>query len=232
ADPEYLRAARELTQRHGALLVIDEIITGFRFAAGGAQRLFGVQGDLSTYGKVIGGGMPLSAVVGRAEVMDLASKSSSKRVLFNGGTFSAHPASLLAAKMNLQHLAENAAQIYPRLGELGASLRAGIERAFADHGVLARCTGGPNEAVTASSLIQVHFPYREDACLDCPEMVWDPQQSDTVLREQVLRLGLVLRGVNVSHGLGAISTAHSEADLQHTLEAFDWIAGQIAEARA
>ncbi len=232
ASPEYLRAARELCHRHGALLILDEIITGFRFAASGAQKLFGVQGDLTTYGKVIGGGMPLSAVTGRADVMDLSSRTSRRRVLFNGGTFSAHPASMLAARVMLQHLAENEATIYPRLGELGARLRAGIERVFAGHGVLALCTGGPNEAVPGSSLIQVHFPLREDAYIDCPEMVWDPQQSDTMLREQVLRLGLTLRDVNVSHGLGAVSTVHSEADLQHTLEAFDWVAAQIAEARA
>jgi len=69
ADPEYLRAARELTQRYGALLILDEIITGFRFAAGGAQRLYGVQADLSTYGKVVGGGMPLSLVAGHAPIV-------------------------------------------------------------------------------------------------------------------------------------------------------------------
>jgi glutamate-1-semialdehyde 2,1-aminomutase len=230
--PEYLRAARELTERHGALLIVDEIITGFRFAASGLQKLYGVQGDLSTYGKTIGGGMPVSAVTGRADVMDLASRKASKRVLFNGGTFSAHPASLFAAKLMLQHMVENEATIYPRLGELGDRLRAGIEEAFARHGVLARCTGHPNEAVAASSLCQVHFPHREDAAIDCPEMVCDPANSDVILREQVLRLGLTLRDVNVSHGLGAVSTAHSEADLQHTLEAFDWVAARIAEARA
>lgn len=232
ANPEYLRAARELTQRHGALLIIDEIITGFRFAASGAQKLFGVQGDLSTYGKVIGGGMPLSAVTGRADIMELSSKSSNRRVLFNGGTFSAHPASMLAAKTMLAYLAEHEAEVYPRLNAMGERLRVGIERGFADHGIVARCTGYPNEAARGSSLIQVHFPHREDAVLDCPEMVWDPQHTDTQLREQVLRLGLVLRDVNVSHGLGAVSTAHTEADLEHTLEAFAWVAAQIAEARA
>lgn len=123
------------------------------------------------------------------------------------------------------------AEVYPQVGAMGERLRAGIERVFAEHGVLARCTGYPNEAVRASSLIQVHFPHREDTQLGCPETVWDPQYTDTYLREQVLRLGLVLRDVNVSHGLGAVSTAHTEADLEHTLAAFDWVAAQIAEAR-
>ena len=231
AHPAYLKAARELTQRHGALLILDEIISGFRFCAGGLQKLYGVHADLSTYGKVIGGGMPVSAVTGRADVMELAGRSRGRQVLFNGGTFSAHPASMLAGKIMIEHLAQQEATLYPRLSELGERLRTGIEAAFADHDVLARCTGRGNELVADSSLIQVHFPHREDTRLDSPDTVWDPRFSDPVLREQVLKLGLLLHDVNVSHGLGAVSIAHTDQDLTHVVEACRRVAQRIAEAR-
>jgi len=232
AKPAFVRAARELTQSYGAVLIIDEIITGFRFAAGGLQRLYGVQADLSTYGKIIGGGMPVSAVTGRADIMELAGKSTGGRVMFNGGTFSAHPASMLAGKTVLEHLVRHEDTIYPQLAEAGDRMRAAIEQIFAQRGVLARCTGWGNELVRGGSLIQVHFPHREDVQVDSPEAAWNPDLCDVQLRERVLKLGLVLRGVNVSHGLGAISTAHSEADLAQVLEAYDWVAQQIAAARA
>ena len=231
ATPEYLRTARELTWRHGALLICDEIISGFRFCAAGLQKLYGVQADLSTYGKIVGGGMPVAAVTGRADVLALAGKATGRKVLFEGGTYSAHPASMLAGKLMLEHLVRNESTIYPQLAAAGERLRAGIEKVFADHGVLARCTGRGNEVLPGGSLIQVHFPYREDAELDSPDLVWDPRNCDVAMREQVLKLGLLLRDVNVSHGLGALSTAHSEADLSQTLEAFDWLAGEIARAR-
>lgn len=232
AHTEYLRAARELTERHGALLILDEIISGFRFCAGGMQKLYGVRADLATYGKIVGGGMPVSAVAGRADVMVLCGKASGRKVLFDGGTFSAHPASMLAGRLMLEHLAREEATIYPKLAEMGEKLRLGVEQAFARHGILARCTGRGNAAVPGGSLVQVHFPHRDDVELDSPDLVWDPQHSDPVLREQVLKLGLLLRDVNTSHGMGAVSTAHTEVDLEQVFEACDWVAGQIKEARA
>ncbi|MDI7278063.1 MAG: aminotransferase class III-fold pyridoxal phosphate-dependent enzyme [Anaerolineae bacterium] len=231
AHPEYLRTVRELTWRYGALLICDEIISGFRFCAAGLQKLYGVQADLSTYGKIVGGGMPVSAVTGRADVMALAGKATGRKVLFEGGTFSAHPASMLAGKLMIEHLVRHESTTYPQLAEAGERLRAGLEKVFADHGMLARCTGRGNEVVPGSSLIQVHFPCRDDLALEGPEALWDPLLCDAMMRERVLRLGLLLRDVNVSHGLGALSTAHSEADLAQTLEAFDWLAGEVARAR-
>lgn len=231
ARPEYLREARELTERHGALLILDEIICGFRFCAAGVQKLYGVQADLSTYGKIVGGGMPVSAVVGRADVMDQAGKAAGRRVLFDGGTFSAHPACMMAGKLMLQYLAAHEDTVYPRIAAMGEQLRRGIERVSAEQGVFVRCTGDGNEAIPGSSLIQTHFPLCDGKELDTPDLLWNPELCDAQLREQVLKIGLLLRDVNVVHGLGAVSAAHTEADLQHTLDAFAWVAEQIAAAR-
>jgi glutamate-1-semialdehyde 2,1-aminomutase len=229
AHSEYLREARALTERHGALLILDEIIAGFRFCAAGAQKLYGVRPDLSTYGKIIGGGMPVSAVTGRADLLGLAGKSA-RRVLFEGGTFSAHPGSMLAGRIMLEYLVRHEATLYPQLAAAGERLRQGIERVFVERGLLARCTGRGNDAVPGSSLIQVHFPLSDEA-LDSPDRLWDPRFCQPQLRERVLKVGLLLRNVHVSHGLGAVSAAHSEEDLAHTLDAFAWVAEQMAEAR-
>ena len=119
ATPEYLAAARELTEQHGALLVFDEVISGFRFCAGDLGALYGVRPDLLTLGKILGGGMPVAAVAGRADVMALCGREGGVRVAFSGGTYSAHPASLLAAKTMVSYLVEHEAEIYPRLAALG-----------------------------------------------------------------------------------------------------------------
>jgi glutamate-1-semialdehyde 2,1-aminomutase len=111
---------------------------------------------------------------------------------------------------------------------MGQRLRLGIEKTFADRGILACCTGHPNAAVPGSSLASVHFPYSADLKLTCPEQVGNPDLSDIVLREKVLKLGLLVQDVNVSHGVGAVSMAHSDADIERTLEAVDQVAKRIA----
>jgi glutamate-1-semialdehyde 2,1-aminomutase len=216
AEPEYLRAARELTHRYGAVLIFDEIISGFRFCAGGVHRLYGIYPDLSTYAKIAGGGMPVAAVAGREEILRLCSPESQKRVKFDGGTFSAHPASMLAGKIVVEHLARHDKEIYPRLGALGERMRRGVEEAFAREGVLVRCTGYGNAVVPDSSVGMVHFPHREDVAFTSPEQVWDPAVCDVVRREKALKLALLLERVYVMHGLGALSTEHTEEDL-------DWL---------
>ena len=117
ATREFLDAARELTTKHGALLVFDEVISGFRFCAGSIARLFGVQPDLATYAKVMGGGMPVAAVAGRADVMKLAGRGGG--VKFSGGTYSCHPASMLASYTMMEHLVAQESAVYPRISRAG-----------------------------------------------------------------------------------------------------------------
>jgi glutamate-1-semialdehyde 2,1-aminomutase len=231
ATAEFMTAARELTQRYGALMILDEVITGFRFCAGGVHRLYGVTPDLATYGKVVGGGMPISVVAGRADVMDGAAEEADPRVWFNGGTFSAHPLSLLAAKTMIEHLIAHEDGVYPSLAVLGDKLRRGIEKAFADRGILARCTGHGNDVVQGGSVSSVYFPYDADFYPAATEDYTDPALSDVVLRERGLKLGLLLHNVNVVHGLGALSTTHTDADLQRVFEACDAFAQRLLAER-
>jgi glutamate-1-semialdehyde 2,1-aminomutase len=213
ATREYLRTARELTEKYGTVLVFDEVITGFRFRAGNLGALYGVQPDLATFGKIIGGGMPLAAVAGREDIMRLVGREGGSKVKFSGGTYSAHPASLLAAKTMLNYLVAEKDDIYPRLSELGALTRDSLEAAFVDEGIHARCTGYGNDVVPGSSMAILHFPYQETASLDSPERVFNPSVCDVTLSHKVVELALLLEDVHFLEGHGAVTTAHTEEDI-------------------
>jgi glutamate-1-semialdehyde 2,1-aminomutase len=217
ATREFLHAARELTKKYGALLVFDEVISGFRFCAGSITRLFGVQPDLATYAKVMGGGMPVAAVAGRADVMKLAGRGGG--VKFSGGTYSCHPASMLASFTMMEHLVAQEALVYPRLTELAARARTAVEKAFAAEGFCARVTGRGSNAIPASSMAAVHFPYDPATPCDTPEQTRNPDVCDVELSDTVLQLALLLEDVFVMHGLGAVSMAHTEEDIEKLGEA-------------
>ena len=227
ATPEYMNLARELTHKHGALLISDEVIAGFRFRAGNAAALYGIQPDLTTMGKIVGGGMPVALVAGKAEVMTRAGREGGRHVRFDGGTYSAHPASMLAGKRMVEYLVEHEAEIYPRLAERGQQMRIRIEQVFAEQGILARCTGYPNAAVQGSSLALIHFPVRPDIEIDSPDVASDPACCNMEVRERVLKLALLLEDVYAVHGLGSISTAHTDQDLEHLYTACERAAQRI-----
>ncbi|MCJ7487086.1 MAG: aminotransferase class III-fold pyridoxal phosphate-dependent enzyme, partial [Candidatus Aminicenantes bacterium] len=139
SSKEYLELARRLTAQHGSLLIFDEIISGFRFCPSGVQTLYGIRPDLTAFGKIIGGGHAVSAVVGPREIMEgcgrargRASQSRSwqglgpsGRVLFDGGTFSAHSEYMKAGLIMLGHLVRSAPTVYPKLARSGEKLRRG-----------------------------------------------------------------------------------------------------------
>jgi glutamate-1-semialdehyde 2,1-aminomutase len=112
---------RRLCDEHGALLVFDEVITGFRVARGGAQELFGVRPDLTVLGKIIGGGLPAAAYGGRADLMDLVAPAGP---VYQAGTLAGHPAAMAAGEATLRLLDEAA---YRRLEQLGSALEEGLQ---------------------------------------------------------------------------------------------------------
>ncbi|MBN1838196.1 MAG: aminotransferase class III-fold pyridoxal phosphate-dependent enzyme, partial [Spirochaetales bacterium] len=216
ADPEYLREARSLTERYGVALIFDEVISGFRFHPGLLSQLYGVQPDLVTLAKILGGGMPVAAVAGRAALMELASRTGGMR--FSGGTYSAHPAGLLAARTLLSHLEEHAGEIYPRLHALGEQARQEVERAFASEGIYVRCTGAPSSVMPGSSMGTLLFPHHEHFVFRAPEDTRNPEVVDLELADHVLQLLLLVEDVHVMHGFGSICTEHTPEDI-HRLAA-------------
>lgn len=125
-QPGFLQGLRELTLEHGALLIFDEVITGFRVARGGAQELFGVRADLTTLGKVAGGGLPLGAYGGRADIME---KLAPLGPIYQAGTLSGNPLATAAGLAMLQAL--DRPGVHAELERKGARLEAGLRQAMA-----------------------------------------------------------------------------------------------------
>ncbi|MFL5751152.1 MAG: aminotransferase class III-fold pyridoxal phosphate-dependent enzyme, partial [Chloroflexota bacterium] len=195
AAPEFLAFLREYTNRTGAVLIFDEIIA-FRVGPHGAQGLFGVTPDLTTLGKIVGGGYALAAFGGRADIMD---QFDARRpgALSHGGTFNGNP---VAAAAGLATLRELTPDRYERLAELGARLRSRLADGIAAGGIDARVDG-------ISSLFQVFAgpALRGEAPLAA---------------SQTLFLGLLLDGFHLApRGMGAISTPAAERDVDELADA-------------
>jgi glutamate-1-semialdehyde 2,1-aminomutase len=129
----FLPGLRALTAREGALLIFDEVITGFRLGLGGAQERYGIKPDLTTLGKILGGGLPLGAYGGRADLMD---RMAPEGPVYQAGTLSGNPLATAAGLATLEALVDDSA-LYPRLDQLGAELALGLRAAAAKAGVAA-----------------------------------------------------------------------------------------------
>ena len=128
--PGYLEFLRRITSEHGALLIFDEVMTGFRLALGGAQERFGITPDLSCFGKVIGGGLPVGAFGGRGEIMDCLSPLGG---VYQAGTLSGNPLAMAAGIVAVEEL--KATDAYSRLEAIGAQLEAGMKEAAKSAGI-------------------------------------------------------------------------------------------------
>jgi glutamate-1-semialdehyde 2,1-aminomutase len=198
ADKGYLEALRKVTREAGALLIFDEVIT-FRVGYRGAQGVWGIDPDLTTLGKIIGGGFPVGAVGGGRQFMAVFDPRNGKPALPHGGTFSANPVTMRAGLVAMELLDQAA---FARLDAIGNAVRCGIDDAFRRHGV----AGG---TVGLGSLLKVHFadhPVRDyrSAYLTGAE----------TQRQSVFHRGLINRGVLAApNGLMALSTPMTDADI-------------------
>jgi glutamate-1-semialdehyde 2,1-aminomutase len=127
----YLEALRAVTSNNGSLLIFDEVMTGFRLAFGGAQELYSIRPDLTTLGKIIGGGLPVGAYGGRSEIMDLVAPLGP---MYQAGTLSGNPLAMAAGYATLRHLRDHK-EIYKQLDKLGGELVTGVASAAKQAGV-------------------------------------------------------------------------------------------------
>jgi len=197
----YLQAVRDLANRHGAILIFDEVITGFRVANGGAQSLLGVTPDLTILGKAIAGGFPLSAVVGKREVMELIEQ---RRVL-QAGTFNGNPISLSAAKATLDALDENEGALLKQVRRNGERLMSGIKSIAHDASIPILING-------VGAAFHLSFTTREE--------IHDFQgtlHTDTDARDRFLEAMLDNGVYLLPDGRWYVSAVHTEADLDVTL---------------
>jgi len=203
AKSEFLRALRELTLRHGALLVFDEVMSGFRVAFGGAQTLLGVTPDLTTLGKIIGGGLPMGAYGGRADIMDHILPAGK---VFQAGTLSGNPLATAAGIATLKILRDT--NPYPQLQRLSERLAKGLVEAAAASGVrvsIGMC--GP--------MMTLFFS---------PEPVVDWTTASRCDTQRYARYfwALIDRGIYMpcsQFEAFFLSTAHTDADIDATLAA-------------
>ena len=135
--PGYLKGLREITRRHGALLIYDEVMTGFRLSAGGAQELYGFATgedapDLTTLGKIVGGGLPVGVFGGRAEIMDYLAPLGP---VYQAGTLSGNPLAMAAGMATLSALLERRATLYPQLDAVTGAIADGVAKIAAERGI-------------------------------------------------------------------------------------------------
>jgi len=206
-SPGYLEFLREITQTEGALLIFDEVMTGFRVARGGAQERFGIKADLSCFGKVIGGGLPVGAFGGRAEIMDLLAPLGP---VYQAGTLSGNPLAMAAGIAALEEL--DASNAYTRLEKLGAELETRMKAA-------ARSAKIPVQFNRCASMFCAYFTERPVHNLA------DAMRSD---RERFKKFfhGFLESGVYIAPSqfeAGFLSTAHSIADIEKTAHAAEGV---------
>ena len=199
--PGWLEFLREITQANGALLIFDEVMTGFRLAPGGAQERFGITPDLSTFGKIIGGGLPVGAFGGRADIMDYLAPLGP---VYQAGTLSGNPLAMAAGLANLDELSAN--NNYGRLEQLGALLEAGMKNA-------AKAAGLPVVFNRCGSMFCGYFTSEPVHNLA------DAMKSD---RERFKKFfhGMLDAGVYLAPSqfeAGFVSVAHTEADIEQTV---------------
>jgi glutamate-1-semialdehyde 2,1-aminomutase len=201
--PGYLEFLSEITKAHGALLIFDEVMTGFRLARGGAQERFGITPDLSTFGKVIGGGLPVGAFGGRAEIMDCLAPLGP---VYQAGTLSGNPLAMAAGLANLEELEASGA--YAKLEKLGEQLAAGMKDA-------AKSASVPVQINSCGSMFCTYFT-------GAPvHNVADAMHSD---RERFKKFfhGMLDAGFYFAPSqfeAGFISTAHTPVDIEKTVSA-------------
>ena len=203
--PGFLDGLRSLTSKSGAVLVLDEVMTGFRVAYGGAQSLYGVQPDLSLFGKVIGGGLPVGAYGGRRDLMEQMAPAGP---VYQAGTLSGSPPAMAAGCAVLDMLRDDPS-LYAELERRGERLERGFEAASADAGVA--CTVG-----RVGSMVTPFLDIEEARSFD------DVKRSDRELFGKVhaawLEAGVLWPPSQFETAF--LSTAHSDADVDRTVDAF------------
>jgi glutamate-1-semialdehyde 2,1-aminomutase len=225
ATKEYLQMLRSETKKLGALLIFDEVISCFRVALGGAQERFNITPDLTTLGKIVGGGLPVGALVGKREILEKTSPEKKRnkweKILIGGGTFSAHPLTAAAGLTMLNYLKDHHQKVYPLLESKGKKVRKGMQEAFHREGVNAVVTG-------IGSLFQTHFPFQKGESLNSPHSIH--RFTDIEKREIEFRVRMLSKGIHVMHGGGSLTLAHSDEDIEKIIKATREVAKEMAQS--
>lgn len=212
--PGFLEGVREITAHYSIPLIYDEVVTGFRFAYGGAQEYYGVTPDLATFGKIIGGGYPLAAVVGRADIMaSFAHADDDGLIVGQVGTLNGNPVAATAGLATLQVLQQPGA--YERLREVGQHVRDHLAATLREHNIAGQVLGdGPI----------FHVLFTEQ-----PIQTYRDTLSADAQKQRIFHDALLTYGVLKPASKGYCSLGHSDADLDETAKAFDAAMAKVAQ---
>jgi glutamate-1-semialdehyde 2,1-aminomutase len=207
-NPGYLKAVREITARHGVLMILDEVVTGFRYGLGGAQAYFDVKPDLATYGKIIGGGLPVGAIAGRADVMDQADPTykGQSGYVYQNGTLQGNPLGCAAALACIAVLEEPG--FYDKLFGIADDLRRGLQAVFDRHEMGVTVFGdGP----------MWHFLFTDRVPQNYRDILASDNRKLATFDVELIRQGIFVLPGNRRF----VSIAHGHRELEDTFEAFD-----------
>ncbi len=210
AEADYLAGVQEFCRKNGSLFMLDEIVTGFRFRFGCMYQEMGLDPDIVTLGKIVGGGMPIGVMCGKEEVMahaDTTGRKKSERSYVGGGTFSAHPASMVSGLATLDEL--RSGSVYSKINSLGEMARGGLARALDGKAVV---TG-------MGSLFMTHFTDGADVTNAAQAAGCDTGALSRYHFKMIARDGIFF----LPGKLGAISNAHTRQDIREIIRASEGI---------
>jgi glutamate-1-semialdehyde 2,1-aminomutase len=201
----YLEALRAITEQHGALLIFDEVMTGFRVAMGGAQELYGIRPDLTTLGKILGGGLPCGAFGGRKDIMDQLAPLGP---VYQAGTLSGNPLAMAAGVAMLMYLRDHRKQVYASLERMSGDLANGVALAADAAGV----------AVTTNRVGAMWtWFFTEGAVTDYASAARSDTKRFAAFHHAMLEAGVWLPPSQFEAAF--LSTAHTDEDIRQTVEA-------------
>lgn len=212
----WMQQLREVCRECGVLFLMDEVITGFRLTYGGGQQFFEVQPDLATYGKIMGGGMPVGALTGPREIMRvfMADREAQRRAgfdvirpIFSGGTFSGNPMTMVAGEAIVRYLKTHQAEVYPYLEREGNRLASEVNQFCQTEGI-------PAQLMNAESMFHLHFTKKPiESSRDVDESFGKVENEFYI---HLLYHGVIIPGIH----LAFVSTAHTKEDVDKVIEAF------------
>jgi len=210
-QPGYLQGLRDLADKYGFILIFDEVKTGFRYSVGGYSKIGGVRPDLAVFAKAMANGYPISALVGRRDLMQQIADPNPAKRPFVAGTYNGHPISVAAAIATIERLLEGSGEMYRKLEDLGQQAQSGIESILRSHGI----TG---VVARQGSAFCIYF-------MDHQPKDWhDLASNHDFSRDLTMRRRLIEKGIYffpVETKQCSISAAHTKEDIDLTLRALD-----------
>lgn len=212
-NPQFLHDVREVTARHGVLMIMDEVITGFRVSRGGAQARFDVRPDLTTLAKILAGGLPGGAVAGKADILDLLASDDPAKRMAHPGTYNANPLSATSGIACLEIVSNE--PVNAQADAAAERLKAGLREALSRQEVTGHVHG-------VSSIVHVALGV-ECGCgggiCTCPH---DRLAKATAAQAGPLKLAMLNEGIDTMGGIGfMVSAVHSQKDIDRTADAFE-----------